>query len=131
MNRSPLKFGLIFIAGMFSGGFVAVSMTSQAADTPPSAGVPAAVPVQAGGLVIQTGVVSDGEQVPVPSDADTAAIHIFLSIRELQDNNEILGRTECFLESDGRTARVRNVNKFTGETVSAGHANFILLYAHQ
>ena len=78
------------------------------------------------GVEVRMGVVADGERVPVPSDADTGEIQIFLSIREIQDNNEILGRVECFLEQDGRTAHVRNVNKFTGEVISTGAANYLM-----
>ncbi len=122
----------IYVFGMFTGMGIAIAViagvsASRAADTTAVSSQKTAIrnPVN---FQIQTGIVADGEQVPVPVDADTSAIHIFLSIREIQDNNEILGRLECHLEPDGRTARVRNVNKFSGEVVATGTANYVVFY---
>lgn len=122
----------IYALGVTTGMGIAIAIAagagiSRAADTPsaPTQKVDNKGPV---GFQIQTGVVSDGEHVPVPSEADTGAVHVFLSVRGIQDNNEILGRVECFLEADGRTARVRNVNKFTGEVVAPGTANYVVFF---
>lgn len=122
----------IYALGVATGMGITIAVAagvgiSGAADTPPAPTqkVGNTVPV---GFQIQTGVVSDGEQVPVPAEADTGAVHVFLSVREIQDNNEILGRVECFLDADGRTARVRNMNKFTGEVVATGTANYVIFF---
>lgn len=122
----------VYVLGVATGmgialAFAAGPAPTRAADTA-AASNPKPAAQSPERVQIQTGVISDGEQIPVPSDADTAAVHIFLSIREIQDNNEILGRVECFLEADGRTARVRNVNKFTGEVVATGTANYMVFY---
>ncbi len=127
---------LVYAVGVATGTvfclvFLANGNASRAADT----NVPAPQTARTGhkqdAISIQTGIVSDGEQVPLPQDADTGSVHIFLSVREIQDNNEILGRLECFLEADGRPAHVRNVNKFTGEVVATGTANYIVVYKEE
>ena len=122
----------IYVLGMFTGMAVTMAVfgsvgASRAADT---AGVssPKAETRNSTDFQIHTGIVADGDRVPVPTDADTSAIHVFLSMREIQDNNEILGQLECYLDPDGQTAHVRNVNKFTGEVVATGTANYVLFY---
>lgn len=120
----------VFLLGMLTGAVLAVALAgggdfSGAVDTAPATSPKPESPAS-DGWRLQTGVVADGEQVPVPAEADTASVQIFLSIREIQDNNELLGRVECRLEDDGRTARVRNVNTFTGEVVARGTANYLL-----
>lgn len=128
MKKAIIAYGLGVMTGMaISMAAIAGESASQAADTIATVPQKASEKIH-GGLAVQTGVVADGEQVPLPQDVDTATIHIFLAIREIQDNNEILGRVECFLEADGRTAHVRNVNKFTGEVVSTGTANYAVFY---
>ncbi len=119
----------VLCVGIVIGLAISVGHISRAADTQPVTPVEKRAPSDVGTTLVKTGVVMDGEHVPIPPDADTGTIQVFLSIREIQDNNEILGRLECYLEPDGRTAHVRNVNKFTGEIVATGTANYALFHS--